>query len=562
MARDTRPGHWLEWCGAPMRAVPLLLLLCFASFVPGLTTLPAIDRDEARFAQASRQMLETGDYIDIRFQDGPRYKKPAGIYWLQSAATFVLGEDPENPIWTYRLPSQAGATLAVLLTYGLGALLFAPSAGLLAGILMACCLLLNVEARLAKTDAMLLATAMAAQLCLARAYLAGRRRETLSPVWAYGFWAALGAAILIKGPVVPMVAALTALTLSALDRRLAWLGALRPVSGTGLMLLIAAPWYLAITLTSQGAFWSEALGHDLLGKVQTAQESHGGPPGYHLLLLGLMFLPGAALLLRALPFAWALRDSTAVRYCLAWILPSWLIFELVPTKLPHYVLPLYPALALLCAAALCSERQPAPAAIRWTGVGFSLLGFILAFVLTAAFVLWGPFVNGQSSANGFIAAAGAIGAAIFALRLAVSDRPPRLSLVAGMVLSTTALYLAAFAYVFPNSDKPWVSQRLAASIERLGVPADRIALAGYGEPSAILHLGTETRLMQAAPAARSLLTGDIDLAVIALNVDPDFRAALGADQDRVVGIDLIEGFNYSKGEDIGLYLYRRGGADD
>ena len=68
------------------RAIALLVLVALFNFLPGFFEIPPLDRDEARFAQAAKQMIETGDYVDIRFQDEVRYKKPVGIYWLQAAA--------------------------------------------------------------------------------------------------------------------------------------------------------------------------------------------------------------------------------------------------------------------------------------------------------------------------------------------------------------------------------------------------------------------------------------------------------------------------------------------
>ena len=73
-----------------IRAYVLLFLLTFVTAAPGVFTMPALDRDESRFAQASKQMLETGDYIKIRYQDEERNKKPAGIHWLQSATTAIF----------------------------------------------------------------------------------------------------------------------------------------------------------------------------------------------------------------------------------------------------------------------------------------------------------------------------------------------------------------------------------------------------------------------------------------------------------------------------------------
>src|SRR5918999_448152 len=69
-----------------MRAAMFLLALSLVAFLPGFFRIPPVDRDEARFAQATKQMLETGDYVDIRFQNELRYKKPAGIYWMQAGA--------------------------------------------------------------------------------------------------------------------------------------------------------------------------------------------------------------------------------------------------------------------------------------------------------------------------------------------------------------------------------------------------------------------------------------------------------------------------------------------
>jgi 4-amino-4-deoxy-L-arabinose transferase-like glycosyltransferase len=96
--------------------VALLMLLGLALYLPGQATLPPMDRDEARYAQATRQMLESGDFIDIRFQDEARYKKPVGIYWLQSVSAGWLAGPEHDGIWAYRMPSLLAAVGALLLT--------------------------------------------------------------------------------------------------------------------------------------------------------------------------------------------------------------------------------------------------------------------------------------------------------------------------------------------------------------------------------------------------------------------------------------------------------------
>src|SRR5437016_1281010 len=102
-----------------VRAIAVLIAISLISFLPGFFNIPPVDRDEARFAQATRQMIESGDYIDIRFQDEVRYKKPVGIYWLQAAAV-KAGEavgipDAHATIWLDRLSTLFDALGAVLL---------------------------------------------------------------------------------------------------------------------------------------------------------------------------------------------------------------------------------------------------------------------------------------------------------------------------------------------------------------------------------------------------------------------------------------------------------------
>jgi 4-amino-4-deoxy-L-arabinose transferase-like glycosyltransferase len=148
-----------------------LVLLSVALFVPGQASLPPLDRDESRYAQATAQMFETGNFVDIRFQDQPRYLQPAGIYWLQAASVSLLSDPDEREVWAYRVPSVIGATLAVLLTAWIGNLLFGAPAGFLAAVLMAVSLILGVEARMAKIDAALLAAVLAAQAALVKVFL-------------------------------------------------------------------------------------------------------------------------------------------------------------------------------------------------------------------------------------------------------------------------------------------------------------------------------------------------------------------------------------------------------
>src|SRR5438045_4190788 len=197
------------------RAIVFLVLCGIVLFLPGFFNIPAIDRDEARFAQATKQMVETGDYVDIRFQDDVRYKKPVGIYWLQAGAVLTASAAglprAMTTIWVYRIPSLLGAIASVCLTYWAALAFVSRRAALLAGLMMASCLLLSIEGRIAKTDAVLLSTMVAAMGTLARIYLP-EQRKTLAARGSWTvpaiFWTALAAGVLVKGPVIVMFVAL------------------------------------------------------------------------------------------------------------------------------------------------------------------------------------------------------------------------------------------------------------------------------------------------------------------------------------------------------------------
>lgn len=538
----------------PVVVYALLCALCVALYVPGFVSIPPFDRDEARFAQASSQMLESGDLVDIRFQDEPRYKKPIGIYWLQAASTTLIDGPDGRHIWTYRLPSLLGATLAVLLTAWAGARLFSPATGVMAAIMLASCVVLGVEARMAKTDAVLLATIVAAQALLAHVYVT---RDRDDPGWrpAMLFWVAVGISILIKGPIVVLVSGCTAAGLALWDRRAGWLRRLRPATGLAVAALIAAPWLLAIALKTGGAFFSESVGHDMLGKVASGQEGKGLPPGYFLGTVWVTFAPWTILAMLAAPWAWANRRDAAVRFCLVWIVPSWLVFEAVPTKLLHYTLPVFPALALLSARAALdhfgrTEERRRP----WLFAAAAALGGLGVAGLCAGVAGLPLLADGRFEP---LAAGFAVLAAIlfFAAVRAVWQRREGRAVTAGLG-AAALLYVGAYAFVLPQVQTIWVS-RLAARLvtDARPCPTTTVAAAGYSEPSLVFLLGTATRIGHAAEAAAHLRADPAcALALVEGRQEAAFHAAL---QDAApTALGQAEGFNYSNGRRVALTLYR------
>jgi 4-amino-4-deoxy-L-arabinose transferase-like glycosyltransferase len=499
-------------------------------------------------------MLESGDFLRIRFQDEARNKKPVGIYWLQAASVAALSDAQSNAIWPYRLPSLVGASAAVLLTFALARALVGSGAAFIGAALLACALGVVVEAHLAKTDAMLLATAVAAQGALGGIYIRARRGGApASWPWALLFWAAQGAGLLIKGPVTPLIGLLTAGALSLADRDAAWLKALRPLWGVPLMLAISAPWFIAITAATGGAFLGDAVGHDLLGKLLGAQEAHGALPGYFLLLLAATFWPGSLLLGPALAWAWQQRAQPAERFLIAWVVPFWLVLELVPTKLPHYILPAYPALALLAGRALVALGEGALVRQRWLdGIALALWAAVSLALAIALALLPGRFGAGFDPVSVVVAAI-LLNLAGWLVVAAWRGGP---ALPATVVMLALIAFAPAFHRVAPELDKLWLSREAAAMVARYRPPRDApVAAVGYREPSLVFLLGTATRFLAPESAAEYITDTHGAAALVSDRDDDAFRRALHARGWEPRAVEHVDGLDYSNGQRLTLTLY-------
>jgi 4-amino-4-deoxy-L-arabinose transferase-like glycosyltransferase len=536
------------------RPYMLLTLLCLGLYLPGLVNLPVTDRDEARFVQASRQMLATHDLIAIRFQDEARNKKPAGIYWLQAASVALFSDAESNAIWPYRVPSLLAATAAVLMTFGMGARLVGRKAAFIGAALLAASLGLGIEAHLAKTDAVLLAFVTAVQLALARVYHDAKAGIRAPLGIALLFWAALAAGILVKGPVAPLVSALTISALCISERRARWLRNLRPVAGIILLLLIVLPWLIAISTATQGQFLSDSLGQDFLGKLIGVQESHGAPPLYYLVLLMISFWPGTLFLGPAIAWGWQRRRADAERFLIAWGVPFWIVLELVPTKLPNYLLPVYPALALTIGAALVAASEQR--FVLWRKLDrivialWALASLGLAIVLALVPLRYGPGALG----GGAVAALVALYFGQRLVRQAWRGFAPALAIRAA-VMALLALAVT-FEFVAPALNALWLSRSAAALVASTGTPRDvPVAIAGDAEPSLVFLLGTKTKLVSADAAADYLATTPGARALIETRSETAFISALAAHNLKPQALGTVAGLDYSNDHGMRLTLY-------
>jgi 4-amino-4-deoxy-L-arabinose transferase-like glycosyltransferase len=542
------------------RALGVLLLISLCLFLPGFFQIPPVDRDEAYFAQATKQMIETGDYVDIRYQDDVRYRKPVGIYWLQAAAV-KTGEafgihDADTTIWLYRIPSLIGAIGAVLTTYWCALTFVSRRGAFLASLMMATSMLLAGEARLAKTDAMLLFTIVTAMSVLARAYMSPHDagRERLGWLLPLLFWTALAAGILIKGPVNLMVVGFPAVILSIMERSGRWLLALRPLAGLCWLLLIVLPWFVLIYARVGNAFLVGSVGHDMLSKLASGQEAHGAPPGLYFLLFFVTFYPGSILAPLAAPAVWAVRREPAAKFLLAWLVPSWIVFELVVTKLPHYVLPLYPAIAILIAGAVESKvlsRRP------WLVRG-AVWWFIGPILISVATVTLAIVLARDPAIPAWPFFAVAIVCGLFAWVLYEPDGA-ELSMLRATA-SGILLAIGVFSITLPWLKPVFPSVTLANILHNANCKDPVAASAGYEEPSLVFLAGTDTRLTDASSAADFLLQGSCRFAFIEVRQERTFALRAEAIGLRYQRGPNVEGYNISRGQRISIAVFQSASA--
>ena len=546
-------GERLDLLAKDWRGPMVAAFVAFLAALPGALGLPPLDRDEARFAQASAQMLESGDFVTIRFQDTPRFKKPVAVYWLQAAAVKALSNVESREIWAFRVPSVLGAMLAAAACAWGAAGAFGSREGLLAGIMLGSSFLLSTEADIAATDAALAGAVTLAMAALARLYLAARGGVSAGRPSKALLWAGIGFSILLKGPVGPMIVLLAIGALCAWERRVAWVKTLG--WGWGLIAVAAfvGPWAMAITVATDGAFWGAAVGGDLAPKLLRGQEGHGAPPLFYAALAPLMLFPAVLALPGGLSAGWRARAEPGVRFALCWLIPAWLVFELTPTKLVHYTLPLYGALAWLMARALA---EPFGRSARWSGAALAALAGLL-FASAGFFAMsrlsdFSGLPWAVLAAVLFLAAAG-LGAWMLMEKKAVAA-------VTVSALTALVAHGVLVGLLAPALRPLWLSSRAARALAlvnlspREGVTQGPVTVAGYEEPSIVFLLGTNTELGDAEDAATAIVQGRP--AIVEGRLDAAFEAALIRDGVKALRVGQGAGLDYSNNHHDILRIYR------
>lgn len=547
-----------------------MLLFCILLYLPGFITLPAVDRDEARFIQASRQMFEAPSWhgwVVPMVQDRPRLQKPPLIYWLQAGSAAILTRATGQPdqAWMYRVPSALAAIASVLFTMQIARRMTDRRVATLAGALLACCPVVFWEARQGRADMLLLAcTTLAIWAlweCIRRRL--GNRDTPLR--WAFTLWIAVALGILTKGPIILVVVLPALVAIKALWPRRTLLRGLHPITGLLLSLLPTAIWIIFLSREIDLAEYARHAWRETAGRAGSAMEGHWGPAGYHTLVAFAAFFPGSLMLgpgiVRAIRLGlnstgngWArIRSLRAARqpetFLLAVILPAWVIFECSGTKLPHYTLPLYPLLSILSARALLDAyRNPRllRPVLRFLQYVFvcTVLAFLLLATLAAAFAL----LRQQQGSEAF----GAVGIGAIALVLsghllwrAVVNR----AFIRLQVSSICVFALAAATLGWSITQIPdlRVSRRLARLIDSQDPSASRpIAAVAFHEDSLIFETRARSWRVDEWKLKQWLTTQPNPLIVL------DRERAEYWPRFRILG--EVEGFNYSNGKRVELVV--------
>jgi 4-amino-4-deoxy-L-arabinose transferase-like glycosyltransferase len=510
-----------------------LALIVLLSALPGAINLPVLDRDEARYAQASNQMVETGDLVEIRLQDEARNKKPIGIYWAQAASIALFSDTDARQILVNRLPSLLAGVLAAWACFWGGSSLVGRRAAFLGASLFAASLMLTTEAQIAKTDAALVASITFAMAAAARLQAGSAHSLRL----ALTFWASLALSVLIKGPVGPMVVLPAILAFIVCTRHAdntvrKGLLALRDWRGPVLFAAMVLPWFIAIAITTQGQFFVDAIGKDVSDKLSAGGEHTGTPPGLHLLLLPILIFPVTLALIPAIGSgiaAWKQEGAArrALIFLLCWIVPGWIVFEITPVKLIHYTLPLHPAIALMAGAGLVwltdRDRRAPVSALLLVCVGAlwalmltpEVMGLLAAdaaerFGESGAQIaagwqgsgLSGPIWGGPLLAISVFGLSLGAGVCLLLKRVGMAWA---LALIAGLIVGAglRGLVLPAQGWAQPSSHAAALLGMVCQPEGTGPVCADHgpVSVYGFNEPSLVFLLGTHTTLNQSAETA-------------------------------------------------------------
>jgi 4-amino-4-deoxy-L-arabinose transferase-like glycosyltransferase len=525
-----RKTHW-TWLEPVLYALLALVLNLAGNARTGLW-----DRDEPRYAVCVREMRDRGDWIFPTFNGEPRYHKPVLIYWLMRLSTALAGDNPFGA----RLVSALAGAATVLGVTVLGRRMLGRGGGL-AGLILATAPIAVAESKLATTDATLALLIFGCQFCLWE--LGKRPSRTLAGL----FWLCMSLAILVKGPVAPaLVGAASLLAVCCGWRTAAW-RCLYWRNGLIALAILTLPWFVAISIASKGEFLRFAIGRQILHRVSTDMEAHGGFPGYYPAISTLVFYPWSAFIPAALVGAWLRRKSNhSLGFLIGWAIGPLLLLECFQTKLIHYYLPAFAACALLLAwftgSIVADEVNIRRRPLGRLGVALLVgIGLAGAVGLSAGAV----FVRGNLALPmlvvGLLVALGALGGMLW-LQQGATRRA--VYFVAGtwaVILFCCCGWLVPLTEPYRTSRL--IGEKLAAHSASLGIEP---VLLEYQEPGVIYSLGHPAATTRDRDGFFAHLKGGRSVLTVALPSEITvMRKHFGL---VVTPVDQVDGFVLTKGK--------------
>ena len=315
--------------------------------------------DEGRYAEIPREMVASGDWTTPRLNGIKYFEKPALQYWATAAAYTLFGEHE----WTSRLWSGLTGFAGVLLAFFAGRRLFGPAAGFNAALVLGSSLLYVGIGHINTLD---MGVTFFMTLGLFAFMLAQRQGATPGEnrLWMHVTWASLAFSVLSKGLIGLALPGAVLLIYTLMQRDWALWKRLHLLSGLLLFFLISAPWFIAVSLANPEFFHFFFI-HEHFERFLTKTHGRYHPWHYFVPILLLGILPWLIPTLEAVLRAWkgdAEKTFRPKRLLLIWAVFIYFFFSISSSKLPSYILPIFPALALLTGAELARLE---PRALFW-----------------------------------------------------------------------------------------------------------------------------------------------------------------------------------------------------
>jgi 4-amino-4-deoxy-L-arabinose transferase-like glycosyltransferase len=362
------------------RMVATLVFAFFVVWFCNLDYRSLVRPDEGRYAEIAREMAVTGNWTTPRLNGIKYFEKPPLQYWMTAAAYKIFGEHE----WTARLWTALTGFAGVLMVGFAGARLFGPRAGFYSAIVLAGSVLYAAIGHINTLD-------MGVTFCLTLGLLGfllaqraeARTRETRA--WTLLAWTAMGLAFLSKGLIGLALPAAAMVAYALVHRDISFLKRLEPVAGIPLMLAIALPWIIAVSIANP-EFPRFFFIHEHFQRFLTQEHHRTAPWWYFVPILIAGMLPWTAALGQALISAWkgdlGGRSFKPRRFLLLYAAVIFLFFSTSQSKLPSYILPIFPALALLVGDLLARIRGRT---LAWLILPIALLA--LAGAVASPFVV-------------------------------------------------------------------------------------------------------------------------------------------------------------------------------